>query len=81
MIKIRDLCHSVVVFLFVDIPEDTEADVDSRSNSLQKNSALGYAYNRTFTDNFHQFVEMCLERDPHRRWGKNFKSKIKLHCV
>lgn len=41
--------------------------MDVKSNSLQKNSALGYACNRKFSENFHNFVEMCLEREPQNR--------------
>lgn len=48
-----------------DVPEDS--GIDNVSSSIQKNSALGYAYNRTFSENFHHFVELCLERDPDRR--------------
>lgn len=48
-----------------DVPEDS--GIDNVSNSIQKNSALGYAYNRTFSENFHHFVELCLERDPNQR--------------
>ncbi|WAR04551.1 STRAA-like protein [Mya arenaria] len=46
-------------------PEDS--GIDNVSYALQKNSALGYAYSRTFSPTFHHFVELCLERDPQIR--------------
>ena len=46
--------------LFLDNPEET-------ANNIQKNSALGYAYNRKFSNHFHNFVDICLEKDPNTR--------------
>lgn len=43
-----------------DNPEET-------ANNIQKNSALGYAYNRQFSNHFHNFVDICLEKDPNKR--------------
>ena len=48
------------VCIFLDNPEET-------ANNIQKNSALGYAYNRKFSSHFHNFVDICLEKDPNTR--------------
>ena len=49
------------VCIFPDNPEET-------ANNIQKNSALGYAYNRKFSSHFHNFVDICLEKDPNTRY-------------
>ncbi|KAH3690312.1 STE20-related kinase adapter protein alpha-like [Dreissena polymorpha] len=48
-----------------DGPEDSGVDIASGSD--QKKSSLAYAYSRTFSAQFHELVELCLEKDPNRR--------------
>lgn len=52
-----------------DMPEDS--GIDSVTNTIQKNGPLSYAYNRTFSPQFHDFVEICLQRDPNKRPSAN----------
>ncbi|XP_053298838.1 STE20-related kinase adapter protein alpha isoform X1 [Pleuronectes platessa] len=37
------------------------------SNGDHSSSSAGHPYNRTFSTNFHAFVELCLQRDSERR--------------
>lgn len=39
------------------------------SNGEPSSSLQGHPYNRTFSPHFHALVELCLQRDPEKRWG------------
>ncbi|KAL3836005.1 hypothetical protein ACJMK2_021460 [Sinanodonta woodiana] len=48
------------------VPGNSGSD-EVETNNPEKSGALGYAYNRTFLNTFHQFVDICLEKDPESR--------------